>query len=423
LHSTLKMCKPTLFSEVARESLEGLGPALKPEDLDRDSTNISGLTINPLDKQLTHLGAVRKIMIEKQYGFIRTEDGSDLFFMLNDVCEPWVVAVGDQVTYHVNEDNSHTGKSRAIRILPSHLARPSCHSPGGSVLRQTNALRSSMVRMTVSAKPPAPVKTAEEWNAEIDAATNKFRTYLIEFAGMDDDEAVEFGDKKIEKAMKSDNLSSLPKHLQQIVHAKFGLAECTKVSEFNNSLRLSECSEDSEEGHCPPSSTTTTATEARAVIASARMAKANRFREGEEHAGEVAQIVRDKYGFIVAETTSASKRVLKQKLFFHLKDVPEGTSVGDRVTFLVHADPYNNEKMIAKNVTVTKKAPSRSKNLTKNNESFHNKQGSNGNRARRYGQGNGNNGPLHRASLDGNWRRGGFVNQSNKSDTNTNRRW
>jgi len=390
------MCPPptttSSMSTTTRDSrpqLESLGPALSPEDLDK----VSEVELNPLDEKFTHSGIVRKIMTEKQYGFIQTEDGSDLFFMLNDVQEPWVVAIGDQVTYHVQTDGSHAGKSRAIRIMPSLLARPSCHSPGGSVLRQTNALRSSMVRMTISAKPAAPQKTAEEWQTEIDAATAKFRQYLVNFAGMDEDEAVEFGEMKIAKAMRSEDVSSMPKHLQKIALAKRGLEECNNADQYENTLldraehalRLSVCAEELKQQH------------ARAVIDPARMAKSNRFTEGDEHAGEIAQIVRNKFGFIVAETTSASKRVLKQKVFFHLKNAPGGIAVGDRVTFTVQADPYSQEKMIAKDISITRKVVQQRGLVSQQPPPRSN--------PKRSGNGNQTN-ENHRASIDNNWRRG-----------------
>jgi len=381
------MCRTT--STTSRDSipqLESLGPALSPEALDRASHP----TLNPLDEQLTHSGIVRKILTEKQYGFIKTEDGSDLFFMLNDVSEPWVVAIGDQVTYHVQKDNSHSGKSRAIRVMPSLLARPSCHSPGGSVLRQTNALRSSMVRMTISAKPPPAAKTAAEWEEELQWATGKFHKYLVDFAGMDEEEAAEFGKMKIAKAMKAEDVSSMPKHLQKIVSAKKGLEACTKKLEHTlldraeHALRLSAAVKETEHHE-------------RAVIDPARMAVANRFNEGDQHAGEVAQIVRNKFGFIVAETTSAAKRVLKQKVFFHLKDAPAGIAVGDRVTFMVQADPYSQEKMIAKDLNITREA---SRSAQKQN---HRGKPHIVSRRRRA---NGNEAPSSRSSIDRNWRRG-----------------
>jgi cold shock CspA family protein len=393
------MCRTT-STTVSRDSLpklESLGPALSPEALDR----ISHPTLDPLDEQVTHNGIVRKIMTEKQYGFIQTEDGSDLFFMLNDVQEPWVVAIGDQVTYHVQKDNTHSGKSRAIRIMPSLLARPSCHSPGGSVLRQTNALRSSMVRMTISAKPKPPAKTTEEWEAEVNFTTETFRKYLIDFAGMDDEEAVEFGEMKIAKAMKADDVSSMPKHLQKIVAARKGLDACNAVAAAANrgieemlldraehALRLSAVKEPEHE---------------RAIIDPSRTAVANRFNEGDQHAGEVAQIVRGKFGFIIAETTSAAKRVLKQKVFFHLKDAPAGIAVGDRVTFIVQADPYSQEKMIAKDLNITRKAMGTAQHQHLRSNSGSKPQVAPRNNRRR---GNGNEAPSSRSSIDGNWRRG-----------------
>jgi len=379
------MCRTTT-SRDSIPQLESLGPALSPEALDRASHP----TLDPLDEQLTHSGIVRKMLTEKQYGFIQTEDGSDLFFMLNDVSEPWVVAIGDQVTYHVQKDNSHSGKSRAIRVMPSLLARPSCHSPGGSVLRQTNALRSSMVRMTISAKPPPAAKTAAEWEEELQWATGKFHKYLVDFAGMDEEEAAEFGEMKIAKAMKAEDVSSMPKHLQKIVSAKKGLEACTKKLEdtlldrAEHALRLSAAVKETEHHE-------------RAVIDPARMAVANRFNEGDQHAGEVAQIVRNKFGFIVAETTSAAKRVLKQKVFFHLKDAPAGIAVGDRVTFIVQADPYNQEKMIAKDLNVTRKASPSPQNQNHRGKPQV---------VPRRRRANGNEAPSSRSSIDGNWRRG-----------------
>lgn len=378
------MCKLT-STYTSRPSLESLGPSLKPEDLDQ---------IQPEEK--THVGTVRKIMEEKSYGFIQTEDGSDLFFMLNNVLEPWVVVVGDQVSYHRDEDSSHSGKSRAVRVMPSLLARPSCHSPGGSVIRQTNALRSSMVRMTISAKS---TKTSDEWTAEVDSATKKFYKHLVEFAGMDQDEAVDFADVKIAKAMQSGDSSSLPKHLQKIVKAKQGLEEClSTTSDFSDALldraeqclRLSQTYDSQKDGSTTSSNSPTAA--ARAVIAPARMADTNRFHEGEQHTGEIAQIVRSKFGFIIAETTAASKQ-LKQKLFFHLNGSPEGITVGDKVTFLVQKDPYNSDKMIARELAVTQKATQAPKPPAKKQPT------------RRH-RGKGNDGPVHRSSIDGNWRRG-----------------
>jgi len=370
--------------------LEPLGPSLSPEALDR----VSPPTLDPLDEKLTHSGIVRKIMTEKQYGFIQTEDGSDLFFMLNDVQEPWVVTIGDQVTYHVQKDSSHSGKSRAVRLMPSLLARPSCHSPGGSVLRETNALRSSMVRTTVSARPaaapalatPEPAvggRTASEWEAELQWATSKFNKYLTEFAGMDDDEAAEFGAVKIAKAMRVDDegLRAMPKHLRKIVAAKRGLAACAEqqkqqeeqqqqladadalLDRAEDALRRSTAAREEGEGEGEGDAEGEQHhLEERVVVDPARTAVANRFVEGEEHAGEVAQVVRGKFGFIVAETTASGaaerpeRRVLKQKLFFHLQDAPAGTAVGDRVAFVVRADPYSREKMIAKELRVTQKA-------------------------------------------------------------------
>merc|ERR1711924_241572 len=147
---------------------------------------------------------------------------------------------------------------------------------------------------------------------------------------------------------KAEDVSSMPKHLQKIVSAKKGLEACTKKLEdalldrAEHALRLSAAVKETDHHE-------------RAVIDPARMAVANRFNEGDQHAGEVAQIVRGKYGFIVAETTSAAKRVLKQKVFFHLKDAPAGFAVGDRVTFIVQADPYSQEKMIAKDLNITRK--------------------------------------------------------------------
>jgi len=374
----------------SRPELESLGPLLSPEDLDQ---------VNPLDQKLTHEGVVRKIMSEKQYGFIQTETGSDLFFMLNDVQEPWVVAIGDLVTYHVQMDGSHEGKSRAIRIMPSMLARPSCHSPGGSVLRETNALRSSMIRMTISAKPAAPQKTAEEWQTQLDSAMEKFRTYLCEFAGMDEDEALDFGDMKIAKAMKADDISSMPKHLQRIVKAKRGLLECNRAADAKNyentlleraehAIRLSVIATELKEQQ-----------EQRAVIAPERMAKSNLFHEGEEHTGEIAQIVRNKFGFIVS-----SNGTLKQKLFFQLKSAPEGVAVGDRVTFIVQADPYSQEKMMAENLAVTHKVrdlrrPSPTRPAPRTRPENGNKEGG------------------HRASIDNNWRRARGKDILHSTDT------
>jgi len=385
-----------IMSTTSRDSipqLEPLGPSLSPEALDR----VSHPTLDPLDEKLTHSGVVRKIMTEKQYGFIQTEDGSDLFFMLNDVQEPWVVAIGDQVTYHVQKDRSHSGKSRAVRVMPSLLARPSCHSPGGSVLRETNVLRSSMVRTTVSARPAAPPapatpelaaggRTASEWEAELEWATGKFNKDLTEFAGMDDDEAAAFGAAKVAKSMRADDegLRAMPKHLRKIVAAKRGLAACAEqqkqqeeqqqeeqqqqladadalLDRAEDALRRSTAAREEGEGGGDAEGEQQHLEE-RVVIDPARTAVANRFVEGEEHAGEGAQVVRGKFGFIVAETTASGaaerpeRRVLKQKLFFHLQDAPAGTAVGDRVAFVVRADPYNRKKMIAKELRVTRKA-------------------------------------------------------------------
>merc|ERR1711865_298715 len=172
-----------------------------------------------------------------------------------------------------------------------------------------------------------------------------------------------------------------------------------------HALRLSECAEELKE---------------RAVIHPARMAKANQFNEGDEHAGEVSQIVRNKFGFIVAETTSASKRVLKQKVFFHLKNAPEGIAVGDRVTFIVKADPYSQEKMIAESINITRKmvqqrsqsnqAPARGSPPQRNQQ--------------RSGNGNCNGTKNekttnHRASIDNNWRRGRATGRDILHSSNT----
>jgi len=457
------MCKPTApAASESRPELDCLGPALKPEDLDREELD----EVNPLDQHQTHHGVIRKIMVEKQYGFIRTEDGSDLFFMLNEVVDPWVVAIGDHVTYHVNDDNTHTGKSRAIRVMPSFLARPSCHSPGGSVLRPTNAIRSSMVRMTTSEKPSPSVKSTEEWESQVKAATNKFQRYLVEYASMDEDEALEFGEIKIAKAMQTEDLLKLPKHLEQIVIAKRGLEQSNKMAaqiptsdpdiEFSDSLldraekclRLSQCMNE------PPleekSEEKSTETEedaqncARAVIAPARMAKSNRFNHGEQHSGKVAQIVRGKFGFIVA-TTNASptkkaqtgdREELKQKVFFHLNDAPEDMAVGDLVTFMVQVDPYNSDKTIAKAISVVESAaeeafvhegskPSYQQTLHQPHSQSHQPQQkrynnfrgaghradnspSNGH-SKHFQSGNANcnqDTAPHKAPVDGNWRRG-----------------
>jgi len=380
-------------------TLDSLGPALNPDELDKQ--------IDPLDNEVTHYGVIRKILTEKQYGFVQIEDGSDLFFMLNDVQEPWVVAVGDQVTYRVQSDDSHNGKSRAVRIIPSMLARPSCHSPGGSVLRQTNALRSSMVRMTISAKPASPAKTAEDWQAGIDTATKKFRRYLVKFAGMDDEEAIEFGNIKIAKAMKSEDISNLPKHLQAIVEGKRGLEQCeTEDNAFADKIldraeyslrasgtmmRISQLETVSE-----------TVSEARPVIDSSRMAVANRFHQGEIHSGEVFQLVRGKFGFIVAE--SDKHKELKQKLFFFLKDAPEGICLGDKVKFVVGQDPYSSDKMIATDVTIAERAKPKAaeyKRLPLQRAKQTEVEVSN-----------------HRASMDKCWRRGGPATVTATSTSN-----
>jgi cold shock CspA family protein len=175
-------------------------------------------------------------MSEKQYGFIQTEDGSDLFFMLNDVQEPWVVSIGDSVTYRMKVDKTHSGKKRAIRIVPSLLARPSCHSPGGTILRQTEALRNSMIRITMSDKPRLPGKSSSEWKKDYDVALRKFKIYLVDFTGMDEDEASNFAEAKIAKAMTlDDGVGSVPKTLQKIVHAKKELEKALQAeAEFEN---------------------------------------------------------------------------------------------------------------------------------------------------------------------------------------------
>merc|ERR1711988_282205 len=173
----------------------------------------------------------------------------------------------------------------------------------------------------------------------------------------------------------------------------------------------------------------------RAVVAVSRTAQANQFHEGEEHVGEVAQVVRGKFGFIVAETTGTSRRVLKQKIFFHMKDAPADVRIGDRMKFMVMRDPYNKGKMIAKEMSITKKAApdlqhahragglggSMLRDATSSyNNGNSNSRGYNYNRNRNCEQGLGGKGNHDgnggRADSDNNWRRGFGSSRGNSNE-------
>jgi len=268
-------------------------------------------------------------------------------------------------------------------------------------------------------------KTEEDWKAEIDSAVSKFREYLVEFAGMEEDEAEDFAEVKIAKAMEADDLEKVPKHLKDIVACKKGLLDCVKakaevedtkendlfasnlLDRAERSLRcLSSLHDDSlENDDANGSENAAMLPSSRAVVTASRMARANQFHEGEEHVGEISQVVRGKFGFIVAETTSKSKRVLKQKIFFHMKDAPSNVQIGDRVKFMVMQDPYNEDKMIAKQMSVTKRTSVdvvgggglRSTHHMRDANLRRNKTGGNGNHDASGG----------RADSDNNWRRGG----------------
>lgn len=293
------------------------------------------------------------------------------------------------------------------------------------MLRQTNALRSSMIRMTMSKPPTAPIKTQKDWQTELDAAVAKFHEYLVDFAGMDKDEAEDFAVGKIEKAMDAQDDTKVPKHLKEIIACKKSLEACIRQERHHDedghddgrddfasglldraerSLRQSlsmraEAEDSKEESDASVTVISATGTgTSRVVVTASRTAQANQFHEGEEHVGEVAQVVRGKFGFIVAETTGTSRRVLKQKIFFHMKDAPANVRIGDRVKFMVMCDPYNKGKMIAKQMSTTKKAaPGRGGMLNDVTSGYNNSGSSYNHDGSRSGG---------RADSDNNWRRG-----------------
>jgi len=268
---------------------------------------------------------------------------------------------------------------------------------------------------------------------------------------MDKDEAEDFAVGKIEKAMDAQDDTKVPKHLKEIVACKRSLKAfiqqekqrreedrhddgsddfaCGLLDRAERSLRQSlsmrveaEEAEDSKEEsnanvESDSSVTVTSATGtgmSRAVVAAARTAQANQFQEGEEHVGEVAQVVRGKFGFIVAETTGTSRRVLKQKIFFHMKDAPANVRIGDRVKFMVMCDPYNKGKMIAKQMSTTKKAATGRGGMLSDVTSGYNNSGSSYNHDSSRSGG--------RADSDNNWRRG-FGGDSNKEKASSSSSW
>lgn len=243
-----------------------------------------------------------------------------------------------------------------------------------------------MVRETMSAKP---TRTVEEVQAELTKASKKYKWYLVDNAGMDEDEAIEFSQRKIAKALKMEaaDVVNLPQHVQKCWHLHRELHECKKAEKVkfsNNLLNLAEsamlrlsCQQfatrrysvtiaehperyntepvlvyngsiDRSISPTPPTTSDDSGSEKRTVVESRCIAKNNQFREGAEHEGQVAQLVRNQFGFIVAESTESKFEGLKQKIFFDIKSAPANVCVGDTVKFTTH---YNNGHLTAQAVT------------------------------------------------------------------------
>ena len=75
---------------------------------------------------------VSKIFRKQQYGFVQTDAGKDIFFMLKDCAEP--VYIGDRVSYVIVEDRSHKGKLKAVQISKIGSEPLGLRTPGGTLL-------------------------------------------------------------------------------------------------------------------------------------------------------------------------------------------------------------------------------------------------------------------------------------------------
>ena len=70
--------------------------------------------MNKYDRNKRKTGKIKKIFLDKGFGFISYNNSEDLYFKIKSVTNIDIIAIGTAVTFEIEED--FEGRKRAIKI-------------------------------------------------------------------------------------------------------------------------------------------------------------------------------------------------------------------------------------------------------------------------------------------------------------------
>jgi hypothetical protein len=313
-------------------------------------------------------GEVSKIFRKQQYGFLTTPEGQDVFFMLKDADS--AIYIGDKVTFVSVVDQSHTGKVKGVSVTKvGNEPAPICYTPGGSLLSprvRDMARKAATRRKSVLSGEVDPSNQATDPDGRIAQLER-------ELAALKSSQQP--ASQPMPASLGRPSLAALPTNLDDAGPAGLLSPRVRLIAAKAASRRASTEGGTPRDGVAgtvpgpPASSPALSAGSAGGltprVMEAARARKDAKQKELEDmvanfdetssHEGEVVQIVRGKFGFIMMDTI---------KIFFHLSDVvppPNSPEIEVRikckVRFFAKADPWNKGKLKARDVCVIAPAP------------------------------------------------------------------